>query len=103
MKDTYHRQGESGMSTNRLTAVGAFVSHACKVFWLTVRPSSADWYVSLDDSLDGTGTTVWDVGSGGSNSAPAHVIFDPPIEFDTGCYLEAVDHIASCTIGYVEV
>ena len=101
MKDTYHRQGESGLLTNRLTVAGAFVAGACKVYWLTVRPSSADWYVSLDDSLAGAATTKWDIGSGGSNSAPQHVIFDPPMEFDTGCYLEAVDHIVSCTIGYV--
>ena len=102
MEDSYHRHSESGLQTNRLTAAGAFVVGACKLYWITVRPSSSDWYVSLDDSLAGAGTTVWDVGSGGSNSAPVHIIFDPPIEFATGCYLEAVDHITSCTIGYAD-
>lgn len=101
MADTYHRASETGMSTNRLTAVGEVATGVRKLYWLTVRPSSADWSISLDDSTDGTGTTKWDVGSGGSNSAPFHPIFDPPIEFATGIYLEATDHIASVTFGYI--
>lgn len=100
-RDSHLRQGETGLATKRLTGAGAFVSGYCKLYWITVRPSSADWDVSLDDSTDGNSDVKWDVGSGGSNSAPFHAIFDPPIEFDTGCYLKGSSHIASCTIGYV--
>lgn len=96
---TYKRASEL-CSTKRLTAVGAIKAAAGKLYWITVRPSTQDWYVSIDNSTDGSGTTAWDVGSGGSSSAPFHAVFDPPIPFSTGIYLEAVDHITSITAGY---
>lgn len=95
---TYKRASEL-CSTKRLTAVGAIKASAGKLYWITVRPSTSDWSVSIDNSTDGSGTTVWDAGAT-SNSAPFHAVFDPPIPCDTGIYLEAVDHITSITAGY---
>lgn len=96
---TYGRASELCL-TIRLTAVGAIKATAGKLYWITVRPSSSDWSISIDNSTDGSGTTVWDAGAI-SHSAPFHAVFDPPIPCDTGIYLEAVDHITSVTAAYV--
>lgn len=96
--DTYLR---AGSKIKRLTGVGAVSVGRSKLYWVTVRPSAADWSIALDDSTAGGADTKWDAGAT-SNSSPFHGIFDPPMEFDAGIYLEATDHIQGVTFGYLD-
>ena len=68
------------------------------VYWLTVS-DSADLAIELNDSLDNSGVDRWafDLPASGY----AHFIFDPPIKFDTGIYLNVSTITCKVTIGYI--
>jgi len=67
------------------------------VYWLTVSDSAA-LAIELNDSTANGGTDRWglDIPAAGY----AHFIFDPPIEFSTGIYLDVSTVTCKVTIGY---
>jgi hypothetical protein len=68
------------------------------VYWLTVSDMAA-LTVELNDSTDGSGTGRWgiDIPSDGYG----HFIFDPPIKFLTGIYLDVSTGTCKVTVGYI--
>jgi hypothetical protein len=68
------------------------------VYWLTVSDTAA-LAIELNDSLANGGTDKWalDLPAGGY----AHFIFDPPIEFSTGIYLDVSTATCKVTVGYI--
>lgn len=92
-------RAEAGLSTNRIAAAGAIKVSAGSLYWLTIRPSAANWVVSLDDSTDGSAATKWDIGAAAADGI--HIVFDPPMEFAAGIYAEALTNITSITAGYL--
>ena len=79
-------------------AVALIKTGAGIVHWLTVSDTAA-LAIELNDSLANDGTDLWgfDLPAGGY----AHFIFDPPIEFSTGIYLDVTTVTCKVTIGYI--
>jgi len=92
-------RAEVGAALARLTAAGAVVGGAKKLMWLTIRPSAANWVLELTDAVAGGGAVKWDVG--GAAVEPHHCVFDPPIEFSAGIYLETFTNLTSVMFSYV--
>jgi len=98
--ETNIRQTEYGLlSSGVLAADTAVKSSAGKVYWLTISDATANVAVELNDSTDNTGTDVWalDLPSAGYG----HFIFDPPLEFANGIYLDVSTITCKVTIGYI--
>ena len=93
-------RGEAGLSNSGLLSADKAVKEASgAVYWLTVS-DMADLAIELNDSKDNSkATDEWgiDLPAGGY----AHFIFDPPIEFDTGIYLDVSTATCKVTIGYI--
>ena len=99
--DTYIRAAEHGMLTSGVLAADtAIKTSAGKVYWISMC-DSADLALELNDSTDGTGTDKWawilDVDVVPGN----HIIFDPPLEFAAGIYLDVSTTTCKVTVGYI--
>ena len=68
-----------------------------KVYWITISDTAA-LVIDLEDS-SGSGTSKWGI------DLPAdgygHFIFDPPIEFATGIFLDVSTVTCKVTVGYI--
>jgi len=85
------------LNSGVLSADTAVKSVAGEVYWLTVSDTTA-LSVELNDSTDNTGTDKWAIVL--PANAYAHFIFDPPIEFGTGIYLDVSTATCKVVIGY---
>ena len=72
-------------------------SAAGEVYWITISDTAA-LSAELNDSADNTGTDKWAIVV--PANAYAHFIFDPPIEFSTGIYLDVSTITCIVVIGY---
>ncbi len=67
------------------------------VYWLSVSDTAA-LEIGLNDSTDNSGSDLWSI------NLPAdgygHFIFDPPIKFSTGIYLDVSTGTCKVTVGY---
>ena len=70
---------------------------AGEVYWITVS-DTAILAIDLEDAV-GSGTSKWGVDL--PAGAYAHFIFDPPIEFSTGIYLDVSTVTCKVTVGYI--
>jgi hypothetical protein len=96
--DTYHRHGESGLlSTGVKTADVAVKADTGKVYWLTAYASAAA-VIGLADSLTNSTTYVWKITL--ANTTSGHYIFDPPLEFATGIWLDVVSGTCDVVVAY---
>jgi len=70
----------------------------CKVYWITVSPGTLATQAGIEiyDGFDIGGRKAWRVDTGQA----IHVVFDPPINCETGVYIRAVDTLKSYTVGY---
>ncbi len=68
------------------------------VYWFTVSDTAA-LAIELNDSTDDSGTDLWAIDL--PADAYAHFIFDPPIKFSTGIYLDVSTATCKVTIGYI--
>ena len=68
------------------------------VHWMTVSDTAA-LAIELNDSVDNSGTDRWAVDL--PADAYAHFIFDPPIKFSNGIYLDVSTATCKVTIGYI--
>ena len=68
-----------------------------KVNWITVS-DTAILAVELNNSLDNGGTDVWALQIPANGYA--HFIFQPPLEFSTGLYLDVSTATCKIVIGY---
>ncbi|MBA7584132.1 hypothetical protein ES708_26085 [subsurface metagenome] len=92
------RGNASLLNSGVLSADKAIKSEAGEVYWLTVSDTAA-LAIELNDSLDDSGTDKWgfDLPADGY----AHFIFDPPIEFATGIWLNVSTVTCKVTVGYL--
>ena len=101
MGESYHRNSETGMSNSGVLAADTAVKSAAgKIYWLTVN-DTADMDLQLNDSTDNSGTDKWAMKLDVSVKNFGHFIFDPPIEFSTGIYLDVSTTTCQVIIGYV--
>jgi len=101
MDDSYHRQSEQGLLNSGVLAADTSVKATPgKVYWLTVN-DTADMDLQLNDSTANGGTDLWAMKLDVSVKNFGHFIFDPPIEFATGIYLDVSTTTCQVIIGYV--
>lgn len=99
LPDSYHRRMELGLKSSGLkTADVAIKSAEGKVYWITVSDTLAS-VVQLNDSTDDSGTDQWQITL--PTNSYIHVIFDPPLEFATGIYLDVPTGSPDIIVGYV--
>jgi len=92
-------RAEAGLlNSGVLSADKAIKSSAGKVYWLTVSDTAA-LAMELNDSVDDSGDDLWgfDLPADGY----AHFIFDPPLEFATGIWLDVSTATCKVTVGYL--
>jgi len=80
------------------TADVAIKSAPGKVYWLTISDTLAT-VAQLNDSLDDSGTDQWQITI--PDSGYAHCVFDPPLKFATGIYLDVPTGAGDIIVGYV--
>lgn len=101
MDESYHRRSETGALNSGLLGADSLVKTGKgKVYWLTVF-SAQDVAIELNDSLDNSGTDQWGISLDVSVKNYGHFVFDPPIEFATGIYLDVSNTYAQVYVNYV--
>lgn len=92
-------RAEIDSTTVRKTAAGAVVAGAHNLYWVACSPDSpsAEW--ELTDAIAGGGAVVYDHFDSDKHSE--HLIFDPPMKFATGIWIEKFDHMHSLVFCYV--
>lgn len=92
------RVGKSGISFSGVKAADAAIkTSAGAVYWITISDTAA-LAIELNDSADDSGTDAWAIDLPASGYG--HFIFDPPLEFTTGIWLDVSTATCKVTIGY---
>uniref|UniRef100_A0A6H1ZUK6 Uncharacterized protein n=1 Tax=viral metagenome TaxID=1070528 RepID=A0A6H1ZUK6_9ZZZZ len=92
-------RAEVGLSNSGVLSADAQVKAAAgNVYWLTVS-DTAVLAIELNDGIADAGVDLWgiDLPAGGY----LHLVFDPPIEFGTGIWLDVSTATCKVTIGYL--
>lgn len=76
----------------------AIKESAGKVYWMSVSDTAA-LSIELNDSTDGAGTDKWAAVL--PASCYGHYIFDPPLEFANGIYLDVSTATCLVVVGYL--
>jgi len=92
-------RAEIDSTTIRVAAAGAVVAGAHNLYWVACSPDSpgAEW--ELTDAIAGGGAVKYDHFDPDKHSE--HLIFDPPMKFTTGIWIEKFDHMHSLVFCYV--
>jgi len=92
-------RAEIDSTTVRKTAAGQAIAGARKLYWIACSPDSpgAEW--ELTDAIAGGGAVVYDHFDPDKHSE--HLVFDPPMKFATGIWIEKFDHMRSLVFCYV--
>jgi len=91
------RVGGGLSNSGVLSADTQIKASAGKVYWMTVS-DTADLIIDLEDA-SGSGTSKWGINlpAGGYG----HFIFDPPIDFGTGIFLDVDTATCKVTCGFI--
>ena len=92
-------KGNIGAIPARKTAVGQVVAGAHELHQLCANPSAANAALELTDAIAGGGAVLMDMFF--SARETHHYVFDPPIPFATGIYLETFTNLTSVLFCYV--
>jgi len=84
------------LNSGVLSADTQIKTGAAEVHWITVSDSAA-LTIDLEDA-SGSGTSKWGIDLPASGYG--HFIFDPPIEFTTGIFLDVNTATCKVTVGY---
>ena len=85
--------------TVRAVATGPAVARACKLYWIACSPDSAGSEFQLTDADAPGGVEVYCHFDDDRHSEHIHI--SPPMQFDTGIYVEKFDKIQCLHFGYV--
>ncbi|MBA7607940.1 hypothetical protein ES703_15110 [subsurface metagenome] len=85
--------------TLRLVAEDTGIAGAHKLYWIACSPDSpgAEW--QLTDATAPGGAIVYDHFDPDKHSE--QLIFAPPMQFNTGIWIEKFDHMHSLVFGYI--
>ena len=90
---------KAGLSNSGLkTSDAAIKASAGAVYWLTISDTAAG-VIQLNDSTDDSGTDLWQLTIPADGYA--HIIFDPPLEFSVGIFLDVPTGTPDVIIGYI--
>ena len=96
--DLQGRATETLLNSGVQTADVAIKASKGEVYWLTVSDDSAA-VIGLADSLANSTTYLWKLTIPADGYA--HIIFQPPIEFSTGIWLDVPTGTPDVIVGYV--
>lgn len=97
--DTYIRRSEFGMLTSGVKNADALIKTGeGKLFWISLSDTAA-LALELNDSVDNSGTDKWALDLPASGYGI--FLFDPPIEFLTGLYLDVSTTTCKVVVGYI--
>lgn len=68
------------------------------VFWMSVSAGATGGALQLNNSLDDSGTDLFDITMPATRQA--HFLFIPPLEFNEGIYLDIPGTNITVTVGY---
>ena len=85
-------------SSGVVTSDTSIKSTPGKVYWLTISDTAA-CVMELNDSTNDSGTDVWKVTIPADGYA--HFIFQPPLEFQTGIFLDVSTGAGDIIVGYL--
>ena len=93
------KRGKAGLSNSGVKSGDALIkTGTSSVYWLSISDTAA-LSIELNNSTDNSGTDLWaavlPVG------CYAHFIFDPPIEFSAGIYLDVSTVTCKAVVGYI--
>ena len=92
-------RGRAGLGNSGVKAADALIKTGKgAVYWMTVSDTAA-LAIELNDSLADGGVDQWALSLPASGYG--HFIFDPPIEFSTGIYLDVSTNTCKVVIGYI--
>ena len=90
---------KGGLSSSGVkTADVAIKASSGAVYWLTMSVTAAA-VVGLANSLTNSTTYVWKATL--PTDGYAHYIFDPPLEFTTGIWLDVASGTVDVIVGYI--
>ena len=86
-----------GVKPERGTGDRALYFDRCRVFWITLNVPTTTTVFQLNDSSNDSGDDVWDAKL--VNGLVLHCVFDPPMLFERGLYVDVDQTTSSWTIG----
>ena len=86
-----------GVKPERGAADKALYFDKCRVFWITLSVPTTTTALELNDSGNDSGDDVWKVSV--VNGLCLHCVFDPPMLFEYGLYVDIDQTTSSFTIG----
>ena len=89
----------SVVDTQRMVAVGQVAAGARKLYWIACNPAAGNSLWEVTDDIAALGVVVLDCFS--TNREAKGFVFDPPMNFTTGIYLETFTNMTSCIFGYI--
>jgi len=87
------------VTTTRLVAEDTGIAGAHKLYWVACSPSGANAEWQLTDDIAPGGGIVYDHWDTDRHSE--QLIFNPPMQFDTGIWVETFTNMTSLTFGYI--
>ena len=87
------------VATKRMTDVGLVAAGAHKLYWVSCNPSAGLSVWELTDAIVALGAVVLDCYSTARETKMG--VLSPPMQFNTGIYLETFTFMTSITFGYV--
>lgn len=103
-----HRTGpvkvaRAGVDLETFYAVGTglLANVPCYLYWLTYCPSANVCLIELADSTNPAAPNRWCLSS--AIGQALQVLFDPPMPFTVGIYLNTFTNMTSITIGYATI
>lgn len=91
----------TGLITTVVTSDTTLKSSAGKVWWITISNAHATESTQVELS-DGASTDRWGVNVEAVDvlGQPVHVIFDPPIQFDSDIRIDITNGTVKATVAY---
>ena len=87
----------AAIETVRLLGVGLARAGSCRCFFINITPSAANALAEITDAVAGGGVVKWDHFISTKDSMP--ILFVPPMQFNTGLFLETATNLTSVVFG----
>jgi len=89
----------SRVTTKRMVAAGQVVAGEHKLYWVSCNPSAGNSLWELTDAIAALGAVELDCFHTAKEGHVSNYL--PPMQFDTGIYLETFTNMTSITFGYL--
>jgi len=98
LTDTWEK-APAVVTSLRLVGIGQVIAGAHKLYWMHHNPSAGLSVIEITDAIAAAGPVQYDCFHTGREGH--HVIFDPPLDFTVGIYLETLTNMTSAIFGFI--